>query len=322
MLPVKLILVGLRISFQNSFKVQGQEGRLRPIKKTMIHILFCLIFLLFFISFPVHSKPVTPFGFCPKYNPRIMYQLYQPFVDYLTENTPYQFEIKLSRIYQETIHRLGRKEIIIASCGPVSYVIAREKYPVKPLLRTLNKEGKPFYRGIIVVRKDSPIHTLHDLKGRSFAFGQVWSTAGHILPEYHLARANVRLKDLKSPSFFRNHDAVAQAVLRGDVEAGAVKDVVAYKYQGNGLRFIFITDPIPTVPIVVRTDAPKEMTDPVKTALLKLNPQNPSHQKKMAEWDEEFRYGFTEASDSDYHFIRSIYQAIRKDQEGEGCNQD
>ena len=39
-------------------------------------------------------------GFCPKYNSRIMYQLYQPFIDYLNENTSYHFEIKLTRFYQ------------------------------------------------------------------------------------------------------------------------------------------------------------------------------------------------------------------------------
>ncbi|MBM4349582.1 MAG: phosphate/phosphite/phosphonate ABC transporter substrate-binding protein [Deltaproteobacteria bacterium] len=287
-------------------------------------ILFAFLSICFFIfsSKLAFSKEVVQFGFCPKYNPRIMYQLYQPFVDYLNESTPYRFEIKLSRVYQETIHRLGRKEITIASCGPVSYVIAREKYPVRPILRTLNKDGKPFYWGMIVVRQDSPIRDLRDLKGKSFAFGQAWSTAGHILPEHYLARANVRLKDLKSYSFLKHHDSVVQAVLKGDVDAGAVKDVIAYKYQGNGLRFIFITDPIPTVPIVVRADGPKEMVESVKAALLKLNPKNPAHQKKMVHWDEEFKYGFTEAFDSDYHPIRKIYQMITKDQEGEGCNQD
>jgi hypothetical protein len=29
-----------------------------------------------------------------------MYRLYQPFIDYLNESTPYQFEMKLSRVYQ------------------------------------------------------------------------------------------------------------------------------------------------------------------------------------------------------------------------------
>ncbi len=241
-----------------------------------------------------------------------MYQLYQPFVDYLSEHTPFQFEIKLSRVYEDMIDQLGHGEIVIASCGPVSYIKAREKYPVKPILKALSKNGKPYYRGIIIVRKDSPIQDLKDLKGKSFAFGQAWSTASHILPEYYLQKANIHLKDLKGYSFLRHHDSVVNAVLKGQFDAGAVKDIVAYKYQNEGLRFIFLMDPIPTVPIVVRKDVPVEMVQAVKAALLKLEPQTPVYQKKMALWDEEFKYGFTEASDSDYDSIRKILRAVEK----------
>jgi phosphonate transport system substrate-binding protein len=177
----------------------------------------------------------------------------------------------------------------------------------------LSKDGKPYYRGIIIVRRDSAIQDLKDLKGRSFTFGQAWSTAGHILPEYYLMKANIRLKDLKHYSFLRHHDSVANAVLKGQFDAGAVKDIIAYQRQKEGLRFIYVTDPIPTVPIVVRTDAPKAMVESVKTALLKLNPKNPTHQKKMAQWDEEFKYGFTETTDSDYDSIRKILKVVEKE---------
>jgi phosphonate transport system substrate-binding protein len=259
------------------------------------------------------AEQVVPFGFCPKYNPRIMVQLYQPFIDYLNETTPYHFEIQLSRVYQDTIDRLGSGETVIASCGPVSYIKAKEQYKVKPILRALSKDGKPFYQGMIVVRKDSSIQDIRDLRGKSFAFGQAWSTASHILPEYYLLKANIRLKDLNHYSFLRHHDSVANAVLKGQFDAGAVKDVIAHKYQKEGLRFIFFTDPIPTVPIVVRKDAPAQMVQSVKAALLNLDPQNPIHQKKMAQWDEEFKYGFTEASDSEYDSIRKILRAVEKE---------
>ena len=281
----------------------------------------CHVLLAAFLLFspnPTFSKELVPFGLCSKYNPRIMYQLYQPFVDYLSKNTPYQFEISLSKTYEETIDRLGKGGITIASCGPVPYVKGREKYKVRPILRALSKDGKPTYRGIIIVRQDSPIQKIVDLKGKSFAFGQEWSTAGHILPEYHLARAKVHLEDLKSYSFLRHHDSVVQGVLKGQFDAGAVKDIVAYQYQSQGIRFIHVTDPLPTVPIVVRDDTPKEIVESVKAALLKLNPNDPAAQKEMSQWDEEFKYGFTEASDSDYDPIRKILRDVLKDQESRG----
>ncbi|MGQ9778069.1 MAG: phosphate/phosphite/phosphonate ABC transporter substrate-binding protein [Thermodesulfobacteriota bacterium] len=283
--------------------------------KRIIILLFMTFSPIYFHgnSFSVLAKPTISFGFCPKYNPRIMYQLYQPFINYLNEVTPYQFEIKLSRVYQDIIDRIGKGEINIASCGPVSYIKARERYRVTPILRALSRDGKPYYRGIIIVRKESPIQNITDLKGKRFAFGQAWSTAGHILPEYYLLKANIRLKDLKAYDFLRHHDSVVSAVLKGQFDAGAVKDIIASKYQNEGLRFIFLTDPIPTVPIIVRQDAPKEMVHSVKTSLLNLNPENPAHRTKMAQWDEEFKYGFTEASDSDYDSIRLILRIVEKE---------
>ncbi|RPJ08514.1 MAG: phosphate/phosphite/phosphonate ABC transporter substrate-binding protein [Deltaproteobacteria bacterium] len=281
----------------------------------------CVVFLAgMLLIFPARTfaKQVFSFGFCPKYNPRIMYQLYQPFIDYLNENTPYQFEMKLSRNYQEMIDQFGQGKITIASCGPVPYLKAREKYAVSPILRALSRDGKSSYQGIIFVRQDSPIQNLADLKGKRFAFGEPWSTAGHILPLYSLQKAKITLRDLKTYSFLRHHDSVIYGVIRGEFDAGAVKDIVAYRYEKEGLRFIHITDPIPTVPIVVRADAPREMVESVKSALLKLNPEDPANQKRMAQWDEEFKYGFTKASDSDYDPIRRILRKIPVVQEMKG----
>jgi len=105
-------------------------------KKRIISLFPIILTISFLLSTasPVFSKPIIPFGFCPKYNPRIMYQLYQPFINYLNEVTPYQFEIKLSRVYQDIIDRIGKGEISIASCGPVSYIKAREKSRVTQIL--------------------------------------------------------------------------------------------------------------------------------------------------------------------------------------------
>ncbi len=286
--------------------------------------LACCVFILGSLLFsPVQtfSKEVIPFGLCSKYNPRIMYQLYQPFVDYLSKNTPYQFEISLSKTYEETIARFGQRNFTLASCGPVPYIKAREKYNVRPILRALSKGGKTTYHGIIIVRQDSPIQKIVDLKGKSFAFAQEWSTAGHILPQYHLAKAKVRLEDLKSYTFLRHHDSVVQGILKRQIDAGAVKDIVAYHYQSQGIKFILVTDPTPTVPIVVRNDTPKGIVESVRAALLKLNPDNPIDQKVMSLWDEEFKYGFTEASDSDYDPIRKILREVLEGQETRGRSQ-
>jgi phosphonate transport system substrate-binding protein len=245
------------------------------------------------------------FGLCPKYNPRLMYQYFQPMVDHLSKDSRFRFEIKLSKTYGETVKNLGKGIVDLGSCGPVPYIDAHEKYGVFPLLRGLTREGKDFYRSIIFTRKDSAIEQISGLRSHSFAFGQKRSTAGFIMPLYYLASDGICLKDLSRYSHLRHHDLVAKAVLRGEYDGGAAKDIVAKRY-GDSLKFLLVSDPIPTVPFVASPRTPREVIDHVLKRLLSLNPHNEQDQRVMKKWDEEFRYGFTRAHDSDYDPIRKI----------------
>ena len=276
-------------------------------------LIFLSVFFSIFPFSPVFSEEVIQFGLCPKFDPETMNRLYQPFMNYLNQNTAYRFKVKLTTFHQETVGRTMMGETPIAFCGPVPYLKAKEKFNVSPILRALNKDGDSYYRGIIVTREDSPVRNLSDLKKKSFAFAQEWSTAGHILPRYHLLKSGVGLKDLKRYAFLRSHDFVINAVLTGEFDAGAVKDIVAHKYKKKGLRYVYITDPIPTWSVIVRTDAQEEMVRSVKASLLKLDPKNPGTRKLMAKWDEEIQYGVIETSPSDYDGIRRILDVIEKE---------
>jgi phosphonate transport system substrate-binding protein len=260
------------------------------------------------------EKPVIHFGIIPRYNPMIMYYSYQPMMDYLTENTPYRFELKLSRDYTETIEFLQSGETPVTSLGGVTCIEAQEAFGAVPILKPLNEEGNPFYTSIIIVRNDSPIQTVQDLRGKSFAFSSHHSTSGNLIPRYLLFRQGISLFDFSSYVNFDSHDAVAKAVLKGRVDAGAVKDVVAFRHKDLGLRFLAVSEPIPAVPIVVRTDAPPDLIESIKKALLAIDPKLPSHRELMKNWDPEFRYGFVETSEDDYAPIYRMMHAIP-----EGC---
>jgi phosphonate transport system substrate-binding protein len=184
------------------------------------------------------EKPTVLFGVIPRYNPMIMYRSYQPLMDYLTENTPYRFELKLARDYTEAVALLREGVTPIASLGDVTFTEAQRNFGAVPILRPLNSEGHPYYHSIIIVREDSPILTLQDLKGKTFAFGDPHSTSGNLIPRYLLFKNGITLFDLKEFVTLGSHDAVAKAVLKGKFAAGAVKDVIAYRYREHGLRFL------------------------------------------------------------------------------------
>ena len=54
-----------------------------------------------------------------------MYQRYQPLMDYLTKNTQYRFELKLSQDYRDIINFLKNNRVQVALLGGVTYTIAK-----------------------------------------------------------------------------------------------------------------------------------------------------------------------------------------------------
>ena len=170
-------------------------------------------------------------------------------------------------------------------------------------MRPLNGRGEPFYRSVIVVRRDSPIRSLPDLRGKRFAFGSVHSTSGNLIPRFFLFRNGVPIEALAEATNLGKHDIVAKAVLKGEYEAGAVKDVVAERFRPHGLRFLARSDPIPSVPIVVHPKAAPALQTAVKEALLAVDPQAPAFRERLQAWDPEFRHGFVSARVEDYRPI-------------------
>ena len=256
------------------------------------------------------DKPLIRFGVIPRYNPLIMYKRYQPIMDYLTAETPYRFELKISRDYPEAVRYLKEGVTQISSLGDVTFAEACAEYAAIPILKPLNKSGLPFYRSAIIVRADSPLKEIKELRGKRVAFGSLHSTSGNLYPRYLLWDNGIPLQQLKSFSNLQHHDAVAKAILKGQYDAGAVKDVVAEKYRSHGIRVLAWSKPIPAVPLVMRKDSPPELVAAITGALLKLDRTNPRHKEIMKTWDDEFSNGFAPAHQNDYGDIFRMIRAI------------
>ena len=295
------------------------------LKKTILmkkpfKVFFSVIAAGFFLASPGYpfpnegtetEKPVVYFGFIPLYTPPQMYEKFQPFMDYLSRNTRYRFKMKLTRDYDGIIGLLEDGTLKIALLGGVSYVAARDKANLVPILKPLNHKGEPFYRSVLVARKDSGINSLLDLKGRSIAFGARHSTSTSLVPLYYLHKSGIHLDDLSGYTYLKYSDSIAREVLKWNYDAGTMIDSMADFYKDRGLKFIFVSEPIPTLPIVVRKDAPKELIDEIKKVLLGLDPKDPVQHDMLQEWGEEIKYGFVEAVGSDYDGIVRMIKYLK-----------
>ena len=249
------------------------------------------------------EKMTIRFGVIPRFNPHVTYEYYQPLMDYLSRNTPYRFELRLGRTYMDTIEDLRKGATDVAYLGGATYAIARHRFGARALVKPRNAKGGTTYRCFIVVRKDSAVRTIQDLRGKSVAFGARRATTGSLIPSYMLFGSGVTPNHLKVVKNLHNHEEVAKAVLKGIYDAGAVKDVVAWKYEPQGLRIIAESGELPNAPIAAGPSLPKDAEVAMVKALLSIDGSSPGGKATLSQWGPELRHGFVRARGEEYDFL-------------------
>jgi phosphonate transport system substrate-binding protein len=245
------------------------------------------------------------FGVVSFYNPRLMYLKYQPLVDYLSEQTGRRWELVVSAAYDPTVQSLCAGTVAAAYLGPFGYVRAHELCGADPVVR-LQTNGKATYQSYIMVRQDSSLQSLPDLRGKSIGFGAPESTSSHLVPRAMLAQAGLTPGKDVACRYLAHHERAARSTLVGDVDACAVRDIVGDKFLQRGLRILAKSGPIPNFPFVVAPGAPPGLRAELLRALVTLPGSDPRFAATIAGWDEELAAGFAPTTDAEYSGIRKL----------------
>jgi phosphonate transport system substrate-binding protein len=281
---------------------------IRRAAEIAVLLLFVLIAVMSAVKygFKEDNKPQNRFfvGFDVRLGPKEDVELYEPFVKYLSSKTGYDFRLRFSDDYSRTYEMLGKGHVQFALIGGAGFVDAKRKYNIRMLARGVNAEGKASYRSIIFTKKDSAIKTLSDLKGKSFAFGAVESTQGHLIARKMLEDAGIRLK---SYVYTGSHQGAVDAVLSGKADAGAAQDMLIERLSKDGkVRIIAVSEEFPSSGIAVNRYVDAEIVEKVKDALLSFDPKG-KHKNIHPQWNKtEMAGGFIESQYNDYDRIESL----------------
>ena len=247
------------------------------------------------------------FGFDLRLGPKEDVRIYLPFLKYLEQNSGNRFSIRFTEKYEDTVENLGNGITHFAALGPVNCVLAKEKYGAGCLVMGLNSEGKAEYRAVIFTRADSPVKSLKDLKGKTFAFGDRRSTQGHIIPRKMLEDAGITPANLKGYSFTGSHTNTVRAVLNGEYDAGGIQDNLAKRLVKEGnIKVIAVSKPYPSSLICYSKYVDSLIIKAVKSTLLSFDPKN-KHKKQLVDWDKtEMPNGFTEFDSATLEEIKTL----------------
>ena len=251
-------------------------------------------------------------GLVPYVSKESMQASHARLVQYLSAGLGVPIEVQVGDTYADVAGLLARGEVEFAEFSPYSYVLARDQARLRPLVMAIS-DGSNTAAGYVVVRQQSPLRTLDDLRGKSFAYVDRASTSGFLYP-----RKLLRDRGLDPETYFGhtefvgNHEAVLLAVLEGKVEAGAT-------YQGAfaALRRSKGVDPLafrviakmPRTPrdlYVIRADLPPEVGDAIARLLLEVSTRSPAGREIL----EPMRInGFVPADPRDYDDVEKAHLA-------------
>ena len=241
----------------------------------------------------------------PDENPQEMLRIYQPFADYLAKEIGIPVKFTPVVEYAATVEGLAGNKLDLVWYGGLTSVQAAKQ--AKGAKRIIMRKEDATFKSHFITRKDTGIKSLADLKGKTFSFGSVSSTSGHLMPRYYLLKAGIDPeKDFAKFSFSGAHDATAAWVEAGRVDAGALnflvwdKLVETKKVDTEKVVVFYTTPPYVDYVWTIRAGIDKGLVDKISQAFLKLDYAKPEDKKLL---DLHRTKGYIPAKDEDWKSI-------------------
>ena len=211
--------------------------------------------------------------------------------------------------YNATVEGLGNGSLDIAYLGGLTYIKAHDRYGALPLVQ---RQADREFHALFITQAGSPIKELRDLKGRSFAFGDINSTSGHLMPYRAMQSASVDPgTDLKF-RYTGSHAATVKAVESGVVDAGACDETVYREMTKDGkadaskLRIFYTSEPFVDYVWAGRSNLDAPTQKAIIKAFTDLQPGKDDQILTILRGQK-----FVAADDSEYDAIRSTAKQLK-----------
>ncbi|MCA1613457.1 MAG: putative selenate ABC transporter substrate-binding protein [Acidobacteria bacterium] len=253
--------------------------------------------------------PVLRVSMIPNTDPGKIVRESRPLVEYLEKETGAKVELTVPTNYAAVVEAIANDQVDIAYLGGFTYVQASGRAGVRPLVQ---RERDRNFHSVFITQPGSGIESLADLKGRTFAFGDVNSTSGHLMPGYFMRQNNVNPEVISEAAYTGGHDATALAVANKKADAGAMDEAVFEKMTKEGkldpakVRVFYTTPPFFDYVWAARKGLDPQLAEKFSAAFLKMSAGGGS-QKPLLDLLGATRY--ERANDSDYDRLRQAARA-------------
>jgi phosphonate transport system substrate-binding protein len=232
-----------------------------------------------------------------------------PLRDYLAKAIGTKVDLIIPTNYNATVEALGNGSLDFAYLGALTYVKAHDRYGVLPLVQ---RSADKNFHSLFITQSGSAIHKLADCKGKRFAFGDINSTSGHLIPYDELKKAGVNPDQDMQIRYTGSHAATAKAVEGGASDAGALDETVYRsmvsegKVDGGKVRVFFTSPPFVDYVWVARKDVGAPERARFTNAFLTLKEGKDDAILNILRGKD-----FVHADDAEYANIRKIARGLK-----------
>jgi phosphonate transport system substrate-binding protein len=232
----------------------------------------------------------------------------QPLTDLLAELLGQPVEMRLFENHEELLAAFSGGEIDLVMLGSLPLLLAMERdAPLQQVVMFREASGSSAYRCVLTAPVDGVASTdeLGLVKtGLSLALTREESTCGPVASFSILIDHGLSPDDFSS-SYQGGHDDVARAVLLRTHSIGGMKESVAKKWFGLGLRVIAMSRQVPGLALVARSGSLSGgQIDSLREKLLALEPSR-------LELLQTGQYGFAEVDESLLLRVRAMRREAR-----------
>ena len=219
-------------------------------------MLVSLIFLLISCGEKKKEKPLV-MGLVPIANSEKLIEDTAPLHKMLGDEIGRPVEGFIATNYIGIVEALGTGTIDFALIPPFAYILANKKNGTEALLTSINKHDEPGYYSVLLVRTDSGIEKVEDLKGKKVAFVDPSSTSGYIFPAVILMDHGINIEQDITYQFAGGHDKALQLLINGDVDAIGTYESAVTKFAkefpevAEKVKVLQKSDLIPGITLVV-----------------------------------------------------------------------
>ncbi len=220
------------------------------------------------------NKNVYIFAIHPLHNPERLFAVYHPLMEYLSERIPdAAFELQASRNYAEFDERLYSGVYHFALPNPYQTLNSVSKG-----YRVIAKMGDDHkFTGVILVRRDSGIQKVTDLKGKKISYPAPTALAATMMPQYYLFTHGLNVMKDAENLYVGSQESSIMNVYLGFTAAGATWPLPWETFQKEHpekaaeLRVAWETEPLINNGVVARNDIPLELSASVARELANLH---------------------------------------------------